>query len=65
MGSDNRSSSLEQMSETRVLDANLKLSRHKVHLLSRFMNNKSTNPKLTQNQIAKKEIILILQKKTR
>ena len=49
----NNTFSLEQISKTGNLDANLILRQYKLDLMSRFMEMKSNNPKLTQKQIAK------------
>ena len=45
--------SSEQISKTGNLDANLILRQNKLDLMSRFMELKSINPKLGQDQIAK------------
>ena len=45
--------SLEQISKTRSLDANLILRQYKLDLMFRFMEPKSINPKLRHDQIAK------------
>ena len=45
--------SLEQISKTGNLDANLLLRQYKLELMSRFVEIKSITPKLTQKQIAK------------
>ena len=42
--------SLEQISKTGNLDANLILRQYKLDLMSRFMEMKSNNPKLTQKE---------------
>ena len=43
----------EQISKICNLDSNLMLRQYKVDLMARFMELKSVNPKLNQNQIAK------------
>ena len=45
--------SLEQLSGTRNLDANLKLPQHELDLMTRFMKINSTNPRLRQDELAK------------
>ena len=45
--------SLERISRTRNFDANLKLRHHKLHLMARFMEIESSNPKKKQNEMAK------------
>ena len=50
----NNTSSTEQKSKTRNLDANLELSQHKVALMSRLKKIKSNIPGLTQKQRAQK-----------
>ena len=49
----NNNFSLEQISKTDDLDSNLILRQYKLDLMARFMEIKSVNPKLKQNQIAK------------
>ena len=49
----NHTSSSEQISKTSSLDSNLILRQYKLDLMARFMEIKSVNPKLRQNQIAK------------
>ena len=49
----NNTFSLEQISKTGNLDANLILRQYKLDIMARFMETKSNNPKLTQKQIAK------------
>ena len=49
----NNSFPLEQLSKFKNIDANLILCQHKLDLMARFMEAKSINPKLKQNQIAK------------
>ena len=49
----NNTFSLEQISKTGNLDANLILRQYKLDLMSRFMEMKSNNPKFTQKQISK------------
>ena len=44
---------LDQISQTGNLDSNLTLRHKKLGLIARFMEIKSTNPKLKQDQIAK------------
>ena len=45
--------SQSERSKTGNLDANLILRQHELDLMARFMEIKSTTPKLTQNEIAK------------
>ena len=45
---------LEQKSETRTLEAKSLLPHCKFLIMSRSMENKFTNPKLTQKEIARK-----------
>ena len=47
----NNTFSLEQISKTGNLDANLILRQYKLDIMARFMETKSNNPKLTQKQI--------------
>ena len=49
----NNTFSLEQISKTGNLDANLILRQYKLDIMAKFMETKSNNPKLTQKQIAK------------
>ena len=49
----NNTFSLEQISRTGNLDANLVLRQHKLDLMTRFVENNSINPKLKQKEIAK------------
>ena len=49
----NNTFSLEQISKTGELNANLILRQYKLDLMARFMEKKSNNPKLTQKEIAK------------
>ena len=49
----NNTSSLEQISKRRILDASLKLRPHKIDLMSRFMEIESLNPKMKQKEIAR------------
>ena len=49
----NNTCSLEQKSKTGKLDAILKTREHNLHLLARFMEIKSVNARLRQDQIAK------------
>ena len=49
----NNTFSLEQISKTGNLDANLILRQYKLDIMARFMEMKSNNPKLTQKQICK------------
>ena len=51
--------SLEQMSETGNLDANLILRQYNLDLMWRFKETTSINPRLTQEQITK-DFFLIL-----
>ena len=46
--------SLEQISKTGNFDSNLIPRQYKLDLMVRFMEIKSVNPKLRQDQIAKK-----------
>ena len=46
--------SLQQISQTGNLDSSLILCKHKLDLMARFMEIKSVNPKLKQDQIGKK-----------
>ena len=49
----NNTFSLEQMSRTGNLDANLILRQHTLDLMARFMEIKSINPKLKEKEIGK------------
>ena len=49
----NNTFSVEQMSRTGSLDANLILRQHKLDLMSRIMEIKSTTPKIKQKKISK------------
>ena len=49
----NNTFSLEQLSKTGNLDANLILHQYKINLMSRFREVKSVNPKIKQSGIAK------------
>ena len=49
----NNTFSLEQISKTDNLDSNLLLRQYNFDLMARFMEIKSTNPKIKQNEIAK------------
>ena len=49
----NNTFSLEQISKTSNLDSNFILRQYKIDLMARFMEIKSFNPKLREDQIAK------------
>ena len=49
----NHTISLEQISRTANLDANLIVRRHKLDLKAPFMEIKSINPKMKQKEIAR------------
>ena len=49
----NTTVSLEQIFETGSLDSNSIFRQYKLDLMARFMEHKSTNPKLKQSEIAK------------
>ena len=49
----NNTFSLEQISRTGNLDANLILLQHKLDLMARFMEMKSVNPKIKRKEIAR------------
>ena len=49
----NTTFSLKQISKTDNLDSNLLLRQYKFDLMARFMEIKSRNPKIIQNEIAK------------
>ena len=49
----NNTFSLEQISETVNLDSSLIFRQYKLNLMARFMEIKSLNPKIRQDQIAK------------
>ena len=44
--------SLEEISQTGILDGNLIIRQYKLNIVAKFIEKKSTNPKLKQSEIA-------------
>ena len=50
----NNTPSLQQISQTGNLDSNLITRQYKLDLMAKFLEKKAMNPRLRQDQIAKK-----------